>query len=584
MSNSTYLNAWDKSLCIQINDSYTPQCDFNRMFYKGCPSTKHIQQGKMVQSADRYGAIRQIIERFEEKIEEGCSHSTLSVYFLKLMAFLRWCDKSDLDAFSKQSLELYMEHLFNEVQLGSIKATNYSQIATKIGKIFSDFLDCPNHWLHVIPTISRGDNEPFEAYSRSDLKQLLPFLRKLFNQTSTQFLEDPEKHLNASHKTTTMIFRWQGQLYQIYSPISKMMCAAMFLISYYTYSNSSTIFKLKRPKNISSSFGEQWYQMPAFKRRSFKIIHVEVGEHNYLNIPKYCLSFFDKLLEVSRALDGSDDALLFQTISRKKLQPIKPWTLQAFNGVWLEKHFCFTDQTGRRLRPVVSRFRETGAQLTSMYQGGLANNITLDNTPNIRRKHYTKGNEHYNNGMLQDVLTIREEQAKTKKSAKSAQLALGIDVLTIEEEFKTHFPLISRTPNGGSCTNPFSEKSDRYSLKAKQRNLLKDGEKLACAELLQCFGCQHQVIVQSVNDIWCLLSFKTCIEESLYQHLNNQHYRKNFETVVSLIQKNILPKIRKDILKKAEEKIDDDGMHPLWQNSDAILTLIPTTPKLSIKE
>ncbi|MDT3306673.1 hypothetical protein [Shewanella vaxholmensis] len=579
MNNITYLNGWDIALLIQLNDDYITRCDMNRLFYKGCPSTQHILEGKPVESANRDEAIIQFKEKFQNKIEEGASHATVGKYFMKLLEFLKWCDKAGIEAFSLQALQAFMAHLFEKVRLGLLKATCYTQTYVKMVKIFSDYLDYPSNWQLTIPTMRRGDSEPFEAYSRSDLKQLLPFLRKLFNQTAEQFLENPQKHINAHKRTSTATFMWQGQRYELNAVISKMMSAALFLISYYTYSNTSTLFKLKRPRNTSTSVSKQWYQMPAFKRRSFKIVHVEIGEHDYIDIPKYCLALFDKLLEVSKVLDDSDDALLFQIISNKKLQPIKPYTLQAFNGGWLEKNFCFTDQTGRRLRPVVSRFRETGAQLTTVYQGELANNITLGNTPNIRRKHYSKGNKHNNNAMMQDVMLIRQEQAQTKQGAYSAQLAVGIDVLTIEEEFKTHFPLISRTPNGGSCTNPFNEKSDSYSLKAKQRNLLKDGEKLACAELLKCFGCPHQVIVQSVNDIWCLLSFKTCIEESIYQHLSTHHYRKNFEMVVSFIRESILPKIRKDILKKAEEKLDDIGLHPLWQDSGTVIL-----PKLSATE
>ena len=43
-------------------------------------------------------------------------------------------------------------------------------------------------------------------------------------------------------------------------------------------------------------------------------------------------------------------------------------------------------------------------------------------------------------------------------------------------------------------------------------------------------------------DIWCLLSFKACIEESLYLHLDASHYRKNFEDIIQFIEENYTPK------------------------------------------
>ncbi|ABX51555.1 conserved hypothetical protein [Shewanella baltica OS195] len=167
MSNNNYLNSWDGNLLFHMNDDYTPRCDFNRMLYKGCPNTKYIQQGNTVEYAHRYEIIFQFKERFEEKMKEGCSHATLSLSYIKLMSFLKWCDTREIEAFSKQSLEAYMAYQFERVRLGLLKATSYSQIITKMGKIFNDYLDYPSDWLIAIPTIRRGDNEPFEVVFRN---------------------------------------------------------------------------------------------------------------------------------------------------------------------------------------------------------------------------------------------------------------------------------------------------------------------------------------------------------------------------------------------------------------------------------
>nr|MBF4308087.1 hypothetical protein [Vibrio anguillarum] len=251
-------------------------------------------------------------------------------------------------------------------------------------------------------------------------------------------------------------------------------------------------------------------------------------------------------------------------------------TLNDFLRHWVEKHFTFTGQTGRRLRPVISRFRETGAQITAYHQGEMMNDIMLGNTPNTRKKSYSEGNRITNDGMMQDAMSIREEEIKRGVNTKQAQTNLGIDVLVIEEENKINLPDLSRTPNGGSCATPFGEKSEKYTKKALKQGLLREGEKLACADLLGCFGCPSQVIVQSLSDIWCLLSFKACIEESLYLHLDASHYRQNFENIVTFIDENILPSIDKKLLKQAENKLDDEGYHPNWDDADSVLGLIPS--------
>jgi hypothetical protein len=470
-----------------------------------------------------------------------------------------------------------MEHLQTRVMLGELKRGTYKVRRGNMVTLLTRYLDLPHHYFNNVVIMDSSDREPFEGYTRSDLNQLLPFLRRLFNQTYSQFIKNPEAHIQAHKNTPTMIFEWQGREYKLCGGIAKMMCAATYLLAYYTYANTSSLLQLRQPRNASISTGEVWYTMPAFKRRAFKTIQIEIGEHE-LEIPKYAMTFFDKLLKASRIISNDEQATLLQTISQKKIQPLQSSTLQAFLKRWVEKNFTFTDQTGRRLRPNICRFRETGSQLTAYHQGEMVNDLMLNNTPSTRRRHYSEGNKLANNGMMQDTILIREEQVKSSVSSKQAQENLGIEVLVIEEENKINLPNLSRTSNGGSCASPFGEKSQKYTKKAQTQGLAKEGERLACADLLGCFGCPDQVIVQSVSDIWCLLSFKACIEESLFLHLDASHYKKNFEDIVKFIEQKIRPSINQKILRKAEAKLDDDGLHPAWSDNESILSLIPKSP------
>ncbi|MCR9900957.1 hypothetical protein NB595_22225 [Vibrio alginolyticus] len=581
MSNITHLHNWNPDLCIELNVNGNARVDFNRLLFKHAPSTKALQQGQQFEGADREAFILQMKARFDEIIKEGGSHSTLYTHFHRVVQYLQWCDKKTDEAFSQSSIENYMNYQNERVMLGQVKSVTYAQVHASIVATFTLYLDLPRSYFDNIVVRDKSDAESFEAYTRSDLKQILPFLRALFKQTHQQFVTSPEKHMQAYKSSPTMTFNWKGNEYPLCGAISKMMAAATFLMAYYTYANTSDLFKLKQPENASTTLGEVWYTIPAFKRRAFKTIRVEMGEHE-LEIPKYSMDFFDKLLEASRLISDESDALLLQTIASKEVQSIKGATLQAFLHLWVEKHFTFTDQTGRRLRPVVSRFRETGAQLTAYHQGEIANDIMLGNTSNVRKKHYSEGNKHSNNGMLQDTFAIREEQIKNGVSPKEAKENLGIYVLIIEKENAIKLPNLSRTSNGGSCRDPFGSKSVKFTRKAQKQRLAKEGEKLACADLLECFGCPHQVIVQSVVDIWCLLSFKACIEESLFLHLDAHHYRKNFEQIIVFIDSKILPNINSKIVKQAESKLDDDGLHPAWGEPESILHLIPNNPKESV--
>lgn len=575
MGNTVYLSGWAPDLCIHLDNGNSRLADFNRFLVIGFPSTEKLKQGGQFDDADRDGFILQIKNIFDKELEEGASHRTLYTLFRSASLYLRWCDREKHPAFSKYSLEGYMSHLQHEVMRGALKRSTYKTKHSHMVALFTRHLELPYHYFDNVVVFDNSDAEPYEAYTRSDLNQLLPFLRQVFKQAYIQFIENPDRHMKAWKTKPTMTFEWQGKRYSMASGITKMMCAATYLLAYYTYANTSDLLQLKRPNNASMSVGEVWYTMPAFKRRAFKTIQVEIGA-NELEIPKYASSFFDKLLNASKIIDINGDAPLLLAVNSQKVQPLRNTTLQAFLKLWVEKHFSFIDQTGRRLRPVVSRFRETGSQLTTYFQGEMINDIMLNNTPNTRNRHYSRGNNHTNNGMIQDAISIREEQITKGISFQHAKENLGIDVLVVEKEYKNSMPDLSRTPNGGSCNAPFGEKSKRYTKKAKKLGLAIDGERLACADLLKCFGCPNQVIVQSVSDIWCLLSFKACIEESLYLHLNPSHYRKNFEYIVQFIERKILPSLDKRILKQAEAKTDN-GYHPAWSDSESILGLIPTS-------
>ena len=574
MTELTYLSGWRSDLCIKLDVRDNLLADFNRLLFNELPSSKELQQSNQFKFADREAFVFQLKDSFSEKIDEGVSHDSLYGIYVEASQYLRWCDKESEPAFTQSSLEGYMVHLQTRVMLGELKSSTYKNRRANMVTLFSRYLDLPHYYFNNVVIMDNSDRESYESYTQSDLKQLLPFLRRLFNQTYSQFIKNPEAHIQAHKSTPTMIFEWQGREYKLCGGITKMMCAATYLLAYYTYANTTDLFRLKQPNNASISTGETWYTMPAFKRRAFKTIQVEIGEHE-LEIPKYAMTFFDKLLNASRIISTNEDATLLQTIASRKVQKLQTSRLQSFLKKWVEKHFSFTDQMGRRLRPSISRFRETGCQLTSYHQGEMVNNLMLNNTPNTRKRHYSEGNKLANNGMMQDTMSIREEQVKSRVNTKQAQKNLSIEVLVIEEENKINLPNLSRTSNGGSCAAPFGEKSQKYTKKAQTQGLAKEGERLACADR---FGCPDQVIVQSVSDIWCLLSFKSCVEESLFLHLDVSHYKQNFENIILFINQKILPNINKQILRKAETKLDDDGLHPAWDDSESVLSLIPKSP------
>ncbi|WP_151993836.1 hypothetical protein [Buttiauxella massiliensis] len=574
MNNLTYLRCWRPELQLTVTNGTNSlrNLDFNRLLYRDVPTAEEIISGRGI-FADREEVITSLKNRFEAALQSGSvSSPTLVNYYVEVRRYIKYCEKNEIELFTYNSVLKYCDFLYQRVLRCETKSSAYSSQRSKLNGVFA-LLDKPQKWFDDTIVTSRDDVEPFEAYSQSDLKKLLPLLRALFKQTSKQFLASPEIHRMASVSLATMEFRWNGKDYRLCSGINKMMSAATFLLAYYTFSNSTQLYQLTRPDRTSFSTKDTWYSMPAFKRRSFKVIHVEMGKHS-IDIPKYSMEFFDKLLEVSKCIDDSENSLLLSICVNRKYRPLSGRTLTDFINLFLKRHFPMTDNRGRELRPQISRFRETGSQLIEYYQGDIVRGSLLNNTLATRRKHYSTGNKHENQKMTQETALIRAVQAKNKSSVSEARQTLDIKILTLEEYTKRMVPGLSKSAHGSHCKEPFGLKSEKFNRKVNQHNL-SAGQKLACADLMECFGCEHQIIVQSVDDIWCLLSFKECIEESLYLHLNNHHYKKNFEKVVIFIEEKITPKITKKITQEAETKLIDVGRHPLWQTTESLLFIAP---------
>ncbi|MGR5549608.1 hypothetical protein [Vibrio sp. DNB22_12_1] len=557
---------YSKNLILKITpaNSIEISLDFNRLRYSNIPQTKRILSKIICNFIERDHLIQEIFNAF--KLSDK-SHSTLLSLYNALVKHFRFSDKNKIPPLIESSMLNQVHSELRRFQKGEIKSSLYTKLVSEFSSILS-LMDIQSDWINELPRLYKSDTESFESYSQEELKIILPPLRKLFSQLSKQFLQDPEEHMSAYKNLSTMSFEWKGETYKICGGISKIMASATFLLSYYTWSNTSVLFNLKRPKVVSYDMSKSWYVMPAFKRRAFKTISVEIANNQTLEVPKFSLSFFDTLLNISKIIDDSDDAPLFQRVIANERSRITSPMLSSFNQ-FMEKTLKLRGKYGQKIPYQISRFRETGAQTFMVKGDTFETALLLDNQPNTVKKHYSKGNKIENRAMMQDSTSVLEIQSRNQQSVVQAinqrKSELNVKVLTLEEKVST----ITRNVNGTYCSNPFGREATSFSKSAESHKLIKTGEKLACADILKCFSCQHQVVVQSAHDIWCLLSFKECIEESISFHINAQHFMKNFQDILDKIE-NIIKKINSKTLRQAEKSLNTDGRHPLWQDSSSL--------------
>ncbi|WP_227631322.1 hypothetical protein, partial [Klebsiella pneumoniae] len=106
-----------------------------------------------------------------------------------------------------------------------------------------------------------------------------------------------------------------------------------------------------------------------------------------------------------------------------------------------------------------------------------------------------------------------------------AKKELGVEVLPYEEFLAKYADKHGeKTIIGTGCKNVYSSQADKY----RRRNHFSpkdfNVDHLACSDIHNCFDCENQVIIESVEDIWCLLSYRESIIDSKVHHLNEQHF------------------------------------------------------------
>lgn len=550
------------TLTIKGGDHRVNVIDFDCYNFLGFPAKKNRTSSQRVL---RPVSAEYIFIVFRDS---DYADATKFYHYASLRKYVAYCDKMALIVFSHESVLAWGGDLIERNKSGQLKNSTCTMLLSAIKQCFI-LLGKPGHWFDAIPTLGKSQATPYSAYSDNDLKKLLPLLRTLFKQLSGQFLAAPERHLFATNFAPTMTFAWKGANIKIYGAVSKMMAAATYLMSYYTWANTTSLLTIQRPDETTQSTKEKWYQMPVFKRRSFRIITLRFGDHGELNIPKYSLEFFNLLLRVSGliAFHWKHDAPpgLLITCRNSQAASMRASELSNFNK-FLINNFHLQDDKGSRLSPVISRFRTTGSQIMQSHHTPAVTAGLLGNSPGTVRRHYSEGSDFDNQSMLQDAVTIMADKARYGENIARAKdrrkETLKVEFLTYETLLRMHAPPMKQA-HGSYCRAPFGEQAEKFSNKVLRHGLLST-EKLACSDLMRCFSCPHQVIVAESCDIWCLMSFKECVEESIYQHLDHHHFYLNYASVLSAIDK-ILDRIDPGIMRDATSRLLDEGRHPLWQ-------------------
>ena len=347
--------------------------------------------------------------------------------------------------------------------------------------------------------------------------------------------------------------------------ITKCFCAAYFLMAYYTWGNASSLRDMKIPSVADTEKGK-WFSQNILKRRANKYVSVELGDSFSSTVPKHGLKFIEDLISLVTLL-FPDEERLFHQCSLGKRQALCPGHILATVN-WLTENFELTSDNGTILRPEAKRFRATGSTNYLMKTGNaLETSIVLGNTPDTVSRHYSSGNKSDNNAQIQATALTLENAVRCSdiSTAKRETLTqMNLEILPYDE-FVSKYVINNQTGEktaiGTGCKNPYD--SHKATFINKTDSPPDDVSHLACADILNCFGCANQVIVEEVDDIWCLLSFRESLIEAREDHISPAQFDRNFSLTLKSLDEAIL-KINPRVRRFAEKKLCSEGRHPIW--------------------
>jgi len=564
-----------KKLIISVKSSgnWKVTLDFDRFKYFGVPTSNEVAKNMAEFNDKLIDRSNKFYRLFEDNVD--WAESSKCSRFYNLTKYITYCDRSKLDPFIGNSIHGWIESLVNKHRLGQVKD---STCRSKINDLRAVFRGLDYPVISMFPktsTFGRTQSEPVKGYSDNDLKKIIRLLYSLFITLYKQFIKEPQRYINLPYHTRcntnyAVPFGWKGDEFKIHGVVSKLNIISCYLLAYYTWGNTTSLFEIRRPHLNGLTMSDLWFSMPTIKRRANKFVKIEIGENDQLNIPNHGANLFNKVMHISQLINTSNDALLLNTVIEGVISPLTAARLSDFNK-WLVKTFNLRDDCGQVLGPLVSRFRASGtSRFLALTGDPLKVAITAGNSPQVVRRHYSSGNRHDNDLQIQATALVLENSTRLRSGIESAKQATRIHMqmnILPYEDFIRRLSPPSRTPSGSYCENPFSERASIENQKAIERGLLKEGEKLACADLLKCFQCEYMVIVETVEDIWCILSFRENIEESVYLHLDSLHFDKNFGEILKNINSK-LAMINPKVFRAAENMLEETGRHPFWLNKE----------------
>lgn len=353
----------------------------------------------------------------------------------------------------------------------------------------------------------------------------------------------------------------------------------------YTRCTSSELFSMGIPDEKCSYIdsGKGTYVVTGLKSRATKVNDIEpIVKTNGKR-------FLESWIEISKTINrkfNNDEPLFFPYVDEKtgSITELNGEVITEYRtrlvacseslkaAVMADSNFSLTPQ---RLRSsALSRFSHKQGEESAVRAGR--------HCVRVARQHkYSKGNLKQNQKEATSAAVAIEAFARNgghiDLAIETTKDVLKIDVLPLDAWQKLHKddPNVDKTKHGGSCKNKMTKQKSAFVRQVDKNGLLDENDKkhMSCGFLVECFGCDNFGIIDDLEDLWLLLSFRERIQLSMGHHMSLEHFIKNFGDTLIAID-NALKDVTQSKLKLANKILKNRGIHPLWRDEYSLTDII----------
>ena len=546
--------------------------NFERLYYKGCPSLVHNgtkSNNKLIDMSRRPLVVRIHKTVFEM---DRTDRSKVNI-FQELQKYIKFLDDEGVvEIFTRYSLELYVEYLAELYRAGRAKGKSLSQRQSVLKTFIREFdpnlaRDCDRIY-YDFP----HDSVPVEPYTDGELKNIYQALSKIYNVYSKSLFNNevprcfPLYDLDTTEGKT---YRYVGFYNEVSVPVignnnvdlwkSDLTKSAFYIMCLYTGVNATPLLEIRLEDVVNNPFDKVSsgnYVLKTIKRR-------QSGRSNYIDVgfSKRAKSFFESWINVSKTLNGGDAGYLFPNIVRGDVREMNNQDASTLNRAF--KEFNLPNLSSQRFRKTkASLLMRATESVTSVAEG-------LTNDPETAARYYTNGNADSMVRTLASALDVRQRTAQGQQfgdAVSNRKFKLRDPVR--EAVFLKDNSSSGSVLNGLRCSNPYGEKSEALKsslIKAKLANKI---EKVACHKFFECFRCEYHAVIAEPQDVWMLLSFKDVLIQAGSRPSINSLPSEDLSKVINTIE---------DIVSRITEKFPSvyskaydyylDGPHPLWSDA-----------------